>query len=417
MAGRLRFVLLLCFLFGVLSPLAQGAIGLPVTSFNQAYRDASGYWGGCRLGSEGCPYTIGAVGCLITAFAMVLDFYGVELYVPREESCRGRAQKGMDPGILNDWLRMHGGYGRCQVNSVGKCCLKWTALPPQISLSSHENRSEPGIDAASRAIIDRALDSGRPVIAGVHFWGGSCRSSDRRREDCHWVVITGRLGNDYVIIDPYNRDHTNPEGTVTTLSRGVLGAYTIDRFVVVYGSVPAPAVRDLRLELSFLPEKDLLHPGDTQQRFIRLRGSDAGKDLLLYIYVRLIDPQGAVYYAYYAMQDPQAGDRLSYSQERRSLYPEPRRFSTAAFMWNSTVLPAAEPGIWTWKVWVEDPAHPGRPLATDIAAYRIVAGDRVAAVTNQEPTPGIGSAAIALAVGLALVTTALIYAFILALKP
>lgn len=419
MNGRFRSVLLLCFslcfLLGVLSPPAQGAIGLPVPSFNQAYRGAFGYWADCRLGSAGCPYTIGAVGCLVTAFAMVLAFYGVELYVPQEESCSGRVQVGIDPGILNDWLRMNDGFGRCTPGSAGNCCLRWAALPPQISLSSHENRSEPGIDAVSRSIIDRALERGRPVIAGVHFWGGACRSPDSNREDCHWVVITGRLGDDYLIIDPYNRDHTDPQGTVTTLSRGVLGAYTIDRFVVVYGPGPAPAVRDLRLDLSFSPEKDLFHPGDIQHRFIRLSGSGAEDDLILY--VRLIDPQGEIYYVYYETQHPQPGDRLSYSRERRSLYPVPRRFSTATFLWNSAVLPAAEPGIWTWKVRVEDPAHPGEPLASDIAAYELAADAIVArapAAADQEPSPPMATAAVALVVGVAIIITALIYALALA---
>lgn len=221
--------------------LAQAGLHLPIplTGFNQAYRDASGYWGNCRMGSNGCPDRIATAGCLVTVFAMVLDYYGVELSVPASSSCTGRARTGMGPGILNDWLRTHGGYGHCSEDPVGDCCLEWTNLPLGILLSFYENRSRSGIDSVSGRIIDQALDAGYPVVAGVH-WTDHCHGNTGKTEDCHWIVITGKTGRTYTIVDPYNRDQESRAGVRTTLSQGVFGSYIVDRFVVVSGPLPAP---------------------------------------------------------------------------------------------------------------------------------------------------------------------------------
>jgi hypothetical protein len=210
----------------------------PLPSFNQAYRDASGIWGNCRMGTEGCTDRLEAAGCLIAAFAMILDYYQVEFFIPASSSCTGRARTGMDPGILNDWLRSHSGYGRCVQDPIGNCCLEWSRLPSQIALSFHENRSEVDLDVNARRTIDQALSAGYPIVAGVH-WGAFCHGSVQKTEDCHWVVVTGKDGLTYEIVDPYNPLTSSREGIRTTLRRGSLGNYTIDRFVVVSGPVPS----------------------------------------------------------------------------------------------------------------------------------------------------------------------------------
>jgi hypothetical protein len=219
---------------------AQTRLSLPTAlpSFNQAYRGASGNtWGNCRMGTDGCPDRIETAGCLITAFAMILDYYRIELFIPASSSCTGRTRTGMDPGILNDWLREHSGYGRCVQDLAGNCCLEWTRLPTQITLSFHENRSEVDLDVSARRTIDRALIAGYPIVAGVH-WGEFCHGAAQKTEDCHWVVITGKDGLTYNIVDPYNPDTSSREGVRTTLRRGTRGNYIIDRFVVVSGPVP-----------------------------------------------------------------------------------------------------------------------------------------------------------------------------------
>ena len=387
-------------LFGGLS-LAQESLKLPVAlpSYNQAYQNGFGYWGDCQLGTDGCPDQIFSTGCLVAVFAAVLDYYGVDLFVPAASSCTGRARTGMDPGILNDWLRTHQGYGHCASDSVGNCCLEWTNLPSSISLAFYENRGEFSLDSVSQRIIDRALAQGHPVVAGVH-WGSHCHGNTGKTEDCHWVVITGKLGTTYTIVDPYNLDATRQEGVRTTLRQGVFGRYVVDRFVVVSGSVPFTSA-SLNLALSFEPSGATFHKGDLQRRVLRISGDDS--ELLLF--TRVIDPQGRIRYAYYPSSHPRPSDPLRTSQEKHSLYPEPRLFDGGKWEWNQTILTDVSAGTYTWEMWAEDPEHPGQPLGYDIASYTVVEGE-IRFLSG-------GVAAVGLAVILTVFATALVYVLIL----
>ena len=344
---------------------AQGKISLTasVPTFNQAYRGANGYWGDCSMGTNGCPDSIDGAGCLITSFAMVLGYYNVTLSIPRDSSCTGTARTGMNPGILNDWLKTHGGYGKCG-NDIGSCCLEWTHLPSQISVTQYVNRSESGVDSTAERIIDQSLRQGYPVICGVN-WGGYCHGSTTQSEDCHWVVITGKVGSTYTIIDPYNPDTTNPAGVRTTLDDGTFGAYTIDRYVVVAGNVPSAKLADLHLALSFSP-RGLTVPGATQERFLTITGAEPNTQLLLY--VRVIDPHGNATYAYYGSGTDAS---LRYARDKRSLYQTPRPFSNGTFVLNRGPTKGEDAGTWTWEVWGEDPARPGNTYGYEIAAYTI----------------------------------------------
>jgi hypothetical protein len=220
----------------VLGSLAAPAepIALPhvMPSFNQAYTSGPGAWGDYALGTNGCPDHIRATGCLITAFSAVLGYYEITLTVPAASSSTGALEQGMDPGILNDWLRARRGYGQCTQDPTGLCCLEWDNLPRGVSLSFHSNRSNVGLNPVAALVIDHALRLGNPVIAGVH-WGSACRSGSSQTEDCHWVVLTGKVGDTYAIMDPYNSDAASPAGLRTTLDDGSRGAYIIDRFVIV----------------------------------------------------------------------------------------------------------------------------------------------------------------------------------------
>ncbi|MEW5827016.1 MAG: hypothetical protein AB1778_09325 [Candidatus Bipolaricaulota bacterium] len=230
---RSSTVLLLC-LAVVLAGRAQSIIDLPrrVPSFNQAYSIGPGAWGRETLGTGGCPDLLQATGCLVTAFAAVLAYYEVSLEIPPEFSSTGQRRVGMDPGILNDWLRARAGYGPCATDPAGSCCLEWDRLPYGIDLSFHVNRSEVSLNPIAAIIIDHALRQGSPIVAGVH-WSAYCRSGSTQSEDCHWVVITGKMGSTYTIMDPFNRDSADPQGLTTTLSAGSRGRYIVDRFAVV----------------------------------------------------------------------------------------------------------------------------------------------------------------------------------------
>jgi len=232
--------------FVAIPALAQ-TIELPksVPSFNQAYTNGPNAWGDCPLGTDGCPDQVCITGCLTTAFASVLAYHDVTLSVTAAESCSGQAQSGMDPGILNDWLRAHAAYGRCAQDPIGSCCLDWSRLPNGVALTFHVNRSNVGLNPVASVVIDHALRQGHPIIAGVH-WGAFCHGGTGQSEDCHWVVLIGRTGETYTIIDPYNADSSSPYGIRTTLDAGVHGAYIIDRFVIVeYSPGSTPILADI----------------------------------------------------------------------------------------------------------------------------------------------------------------------------
>jgi hypothetical protein len=149
----------------------------------------------------------------------------------------------MNPRILNDWLRARRGYGQCASDPAGSCCLEWSDLPRGVSLSFHSNRSSVGLNPVAALVIDHALRQGTPVVAGVH-WGAACRSGSSQTEDCHWVVLTGKAGNTYTIMDPYNPDHASAAGLRTTLDAGSRGAYVIDRFVIVSRTPGDPSAQN-----------------------------------------------------------------------------------------------------------------------------------------------------------------------------
>lgn len=227
---------------GVVSASGAQAAELPrvMPSFNQAYTVGPDAWGRAPLGTGGCPDQIATTGCLVSAFACVLAYYGIAVEVPAIDSWTGRSEVGMNPGILNDWLRTHNGYGQCSEDPAGKCCLEWEYLPEGVEVTFHTNHSEAGVSSVAAVVIDHALREGHPVIAGVH-WGLTCRGGLPQNEDCHWVVLTEKVGSTYAIVDPYNPKGTSSSGVRTTLAAGVKGAYVIDRFVVVAPAAPKPA--------------------------------------------------------------------------------------------------------------------------------------------------------------------------------
>ncbi len=367
---------------------------LPIPGFNQAYRDAHGYWGLYRMGTGGCPDRIETAGCLITSLAAVLNYYGITLSIPASESSTGKAREGMDPGILNDWLRAHNGYGRCTTDHVGNCCLEWTAVPKQVSFSEHENSATHGIDPASRFIINQALARGYPVIAGVH-WGAHCHGTLNKTEDCHWVVITGRIGTGYAITDPYNRDVHDPHGVRTTLLHGVFGAYTIDRFVVV--KAPLPTVRTFAIHLTFSGTPS----GKTA---VILSAATAGKYL---VFVQVVAPDGTVYYA--RRPDPAQLD-MQLSPKRVALVPEPIDLAPGKNVIGWFDTRAGPHGGYTILVQLEDPRRPGTSVATAIAAVSALKSKSVSVEPAIEWEIGI-------AIGAALLITLATVLIVLAAKP
>ena len=347
----------------LLLPAATGVsqtIDLPrtVPSYNQAYTDGTGAWGHCPLGTHGCPDEIWMTGCLITAFSSVLAYYEIDVMVPARSSCTGQARSGMDPGLFNDWLREAGGYGRCAQDPAGNCCLIWERLPAELEIATHINRSEVGVDPLSSVVIDHALRQGQPVIAGVH-WSAFCNGASSQSEDCHWVVITGKRGNTYAIIDPFNPDASSPNGVRTTLDAGVRGSYIIDRFVVVAGPPPGP----VHLDVAAIPTQPTYDVGDR----IQLTSKTPGRSVALMQFARVTRPSGQVEYAVLADATSRSP---RYLVQRDSLVPDPRVLSTG-WTWYDRTFTEADIGRWTWEIWVERADHPGIKLDQRTVSYEV----------------------------------------------
>ncbi len=333
----------------------EDEISLPVEplGFNQLYVGADGYWGKFPMGLNGCYDSIARSGCLITVFSSVLDYYQIRLYVHAWSSSTGSAQMGVDPGIINDWLVEHNGYGPCGKDAVGDCCLEWTQLPDELGLSFYDNQSEYGLTRATKQRIDQALGNGYPVVAGVHW--EECISNPAQNENCHWVVIVGKQGTTYRIIDPYNRDIMNPRGIRTFLGQGSLGSYTVDRFVVVSGPVPAPMPLDLRLSA------DLFAAESAWKGTINVQGNYPAAEF----YLRVTNPFGNTYFAY--TSNPQSGDKIRffYSTTKRSIFGRPVAISSDQWDWSSENMPGDQMGYWIWEFWAEDPSYLDQKLGYD----------------------------------------------------
>jgi len=127
------------------------------------FRQADPRWHDDPLGDT--KYTLGQSGCAVASAAMVLKSYGVDT----------------DPQRLNAYLTAHEGY-------EGEGYLIW------------EKAAEPakgGVEKAYEDLpsywqIDHQLIMGNPVIVRIHFPGGRT----------HFVVIAGKRGFDYLIMDP-----------------------------------------------------------------------------------------------------------------------------------------------------------------------------------------------------------------------
>ncbi len=128
-----------------------------------AFRQGDPRWHGDRLGDT--ADTLGSAGCAVTSAAMVLKWYGVDT----------------DPQRLNAYLTAHQGY-------VGTGYIVWekaAELGGGRIVKAYE-------DLPSYWGIDRQLIHGNPVIVRVHLPGGGM----------HFVVIAGKRGFDYLIMDP-----------------------------------------------------------------------------------------------------------------------------------------------------------------------------------------------------------------------
>jgi len=323
------------------------ALPRQTSGFSQAFRNAPAAWGDDALGTYGCPDTIATTGCLVTAFACVLEYYGIEVELPAS----GGRISGSDPGALNAWLKEHGGYGRCAGDGYGNCCLEWSHLPSPLVLRTYYNSSETGIDQRARSRIDSALAQGQPVIAGVH-WGQPCGVAPDRSEDCHWVVITAQAYGTYVILDPYNEDSSSSVAVRTTLDRGVHGNYIIDRYVIVDAPAYSPRATSVTVSLAPGPGSS---PTDLSQMVIQTANLAIGAEL----FIEATNPNGTRWSI--LPGTPISEGRWIQTVTPTGVWLEPHELR----LWSVPLPEGIDPTRWIWKAWLNDPLLVGVPLAQD----------------------------------------------------
>jgi GH25 family lysozyme M1 (1,4-beta-N-acetylmuramidase) len=128
-------------------------------------------WASDKLGTS--PVTIGSYGCLITAVAMVCNYYGHDT----------------DPGRINKALIDVNGYANDNL-------LKFAAVEviyPDITVDWDNYLSNP-----EPARIDAVLKQGIPVIVQVDY------NTATPALEQHWVLIVGKDDKGYLIADPIN---------------------------------------------------------------------------------------------------------------------------------------------------------------------------------------------------------------------
>jgi len=124
------------------------------------------------------PWSIGAKGCALTSISMVLGRYGLSYFPPDELNRIMTIDiNGYDPKGRVKWLTTDVITGR-EITYIDKT----------------ENYGEKswGIKV-SKSLMDKYLEKCMPVIVQVY---------NSTTGNMHWVVVTGKSGNDYSINDP-----------------------------------------------------------------------------------------------------------------------------------------------------------------------------------------------------------------------
>lgn len=144
-------------------------------------------------------YTICNKGCALTGYAIMFDALKMVLN-----------GQNVNPSVLNIWLNTNGGYEQIfnpyLMQSVGTGMIR----PSKIN-SLHTVRVYP----ASIGDIDPLLATCSYIMVEVKFHANSVGS--------HYVVVTGKKGNDYEIIDPI-------DGQVKTLASYNNTIYSITEY-------------------------------------------------------------------------------------------------------------------------------------------------------------------------------------------
>lgn len=145
-------------------------------------------------------YTFGQAGCLVVCLSMVASHYGREI----------------EPDRLDEELK--------KVNGFSGALYIWNSLSkifPQIIETKRVSTPRP-VTALQFSEIDKTLSDGNLVIVEVDF------IPETATVNSHFVVITGKSGNDYDIADPWT-------GTKENLEKYGVAKVTIQKYILFAG--------------------------------------------------------------------------------------------------------------------------------------------------------------------------------------
>jgi hypothetical protein len=180
------------------------------------YSQQDPLWKNKQLGTGEC--TIGSDGCFLTCFAMLLE---------------------IEPDEVNDRIKTFGGFS-------GSLLSAWT-IPNAYKQLYIDSQVFCQNNPAPLKTIDNALASGLAVIV----------QTDTKLDpgiQSHFVILTGKVGNDYSMVDPWPIVDEPPATLLGRYGHG-RDAKTVITYILVIGgvssvvepvvaSVPAPVSTD-----------------------------------------------------------------------------------------------------------------------------------------------------------------------------
>ncbi len=174
--------------------------------------------------------TIKSSGCTVTSLSMLYAYVGTPRSVgnksgnkpPLEDEWRTEKEAGHTRGYAGTDYSIDG------KSKQGECLARWDKNPSGITLQYHYNTASGCVEYGAAVAIANSLNSGVPVLAGVHWEAGE--------EDQHWMLIVGSRNGELLFNDPWGG------AEVEGLAQGTLGSYTIDTFFTPYisGGIGGP---------------------------------------------------------------------------------------------------------------------------------------------------------------------------------
>lgn len=174
-------------------------------------------WKDVKIGTDQYM-TIGMVGCLLTSLTMVINHFGAN----------------ETPLTLNQKMVISGGYNGAWIKSA--------SVPgqfPALGVKRQRYVECKNPIPAPIADIDMGLAAGSLVVVQVD------REEDRafEEEDGHWVVLTKKVGKDYQMWDPWQKQGA-PDTLVGRYGFGSKGPEEIIQKVIWHGTGDLPKAED-----------------------------------------------------------------------------------------------------------------------------------------------------------------------------